>query len=603
MSNIELMPVDQHLNRIESRTGRGRAMNLASNANEAPMRIFFLCLSTLVAIGCSSSSTNLVSQNEGGAPASGGSGAGGNPGSGGAAMSGGTTAAGGSGTLAAGGSTTASGGSGTTASGGNASGGTTAASGGTTAIGGKTGQGGGNPIGGAGGGTVPSGGKAGSGGSAVGGASGGTATSGGKAGSGGGAVGGKAGSGGGANGGTPAAGGGGPTGGATPSGGSTSTGTQHWVGTWTASPYYDSGNQPPSSLSNSVLRQVVHVSLGGSQIRVQFSNLGGNGSVTINSAHIALCKATPAVDSTIDVATDKALAFGGTASVTIAQGKEVWSDPIDFVVANQGNISITTAFGSVPTQVVGHSGSRTTSYLATGSNVTAASMSSATAFQHWYYISGIDVMADASAVGAVAIGDSITDGRGTDNDKNNRWTDIMAARLQANAATKNVATMNQGIGATNLIGSGTGAEGRFARDVLGQSAVKYAIIFDGVNDISGGATAASMESVYKKLIDAAHAKGVLVFGATILPFNGNSYYTVAHESVRKEVNTYIKSGVFDGVIDFDAALTDNKDPPGLQATYAAWTAGNPAGSTDGLHPGPAGYQKMGETVDLTLFTK
>jgi lysophospholipase L1-like esterase len=375
------------------------------------------------------------------------------------------------------------------------------------------------------------------------------------------------------------------------------------VGTWTASPYYDSGNQPPSSLSNSVLRQVTHVSLGGSQIRVQFSNLGGNGSVTINSAHIALCKATPAVDSTIDTATDKALAFAGTASVTIAQNKEVWSDPIDFTVPNQGNITITTAFGSVPSQVIGHSGSRTTSYLATGSNVTVASMTSATTFQHWYYISGIDVMADASAKGVVAIGDSITDGRGTDNDKNNRWTDVMAARLQANAATTNVATMNQGIGATNLVGSGTGAEGRFARDVLGQSGVKYAIVFDGVNDIGGGATAASMESAYKQLIDAAHAKGVLVYGATILPFNGNSYYSVAHESVRQQVNTYIKSGAFDGYIDFDAALTDGKDPPGLQTAYAAWTAGNPAGSTDGLHPGPAGYKAMGDAVDLALFTK
>jgi lysophospholipase L1-like esterase len=394
----------------------------------------------------------------------------------------------------------------------------------------------------------------------------------------------------------------GATGGAPGTGGG--SGTSHWVGTWTASPYYDSANQPPSSLANSVLRQVTHVSLGGSQIRVQFSNLGGNGSVTINSAHVALCKATPTVDSTIDTATDKALAFAGTASVTIAQGKEVWSDAVDFTVPNQGNIAITTAFGSVPSQVIGHSGSRTTSYLTTGNNVVAASMASATAFQHWYYISGIDVMADASAKGVVAIGDSITDGRGTDNDKNNRWTDFMAARLQANAATANVATMNQGIGATNLIGSGTGAEGRFARDVLGQSGVKYAIVFDGVNDIgSSNASFASMKTAYDQLISQAHAKGVLIYGATILPFNGNSYYSAAHESVRQQVNTYIKSGAFDGVIDFDAALTDGKNPPSLQATYAAWTAGNPAGGTDGLHPGPVGYQKMGETVDLTLFTK
>jgi lysophospholipase L1-like esterase len=380
--------------------------------------------------------------------------------------------------------------------------------------------------------------------------------------------------------------------------GGTSSGNQHWVGSWTASPYYDSGNQPPSSLANSVLRQVVHLSLGGSQLRVQFSNLGGNGSVTINSAHLAICKATPAVDSTIDTTTDKALAFSGMASVTIAQGKEVWSDPIDFTVAPLGNVTITTAFGSVPSQVVGHSGSRTTSYLASGSTVTADNMSSATKFQHWYYISGIDVMAPASAVGAVAIGDSITDGRGTDDDHNNRWTDVLSSRLQGNPPTVNVAMMNQGIGATNLVGSSSNAaQGRFDRDVLGQSGVKYAIVLDGVNDIGGGASYSSLKSAYDDLIKRAHAKSVLIYGGTITPFNGNSYYSAAHEMVRQQVNTYIKSGAFDGYIDFDAAVTDGGSPPSLKPEYAAWA------QKDGLHPGPAGYAAMGAAADLSLFTK
>jgi lysophospholipase L1-like esterase len=372
------------------------------------------------------------------------------------------------------------------------------------------------------------------------------------------------------------------------------------VGTWTASPYFDSGNQPPASLSNSVLRQVVHVSLGGTRIRVQFSNLGGNGPVTINSAHLALCGATTPVDSTIVTTTDEALAFSGMASVTIPQGQELWSDPIDFTVANQGNVTITTAFGGVPSNVVGHSGSRTTSYLQTGSNdVSAVSMTSAMTFQHWYYISGIDVMANAPAKGIVAIGDSITDGRGTDNDRNNRWTDILAARLQANAATANVSTMNQGIGATNLVGTvGTAAQARFNRDVIGQSGVRYAIVFDGVNDIGGGASFATMKAAYDDLIARAHSMGLLIFGATITPFGGYAaYYTAAHEAVRQQVNTYIRSGAFDGFVDFDAALTDGGNPPKLQTIYATWA------QMDGLHPGPAGYQKMGDSIDLTLFTR
>src|SRR6185295_4874302 len=221
---------------------------------------------------------------------------------------------------------------------------------------------------------------------------------------------------------------------------------------------------------------------------------------------------------------------------------------------------ITTALGAVPSNLTGHPGSRTTSYQQTASSdVSAASMASAQKTDHWYYISGIDVMADASAKGIVAIGDSITDGRGTDTNRNNRWTDILSARLQAGATTANVAMMNQGIGATNLIGaSGTAAEARFNRDVLGQSGVRYAIVYDGVNDIGGGASFASMKTVYDKLISQAHGRNLLIYGATIPPFNGNAYYTAAHESVRQQVNTYVKSGVFDGYIDFDAALTDGK---------------------------------------------
>jgi lysophospholipase L1-like esterase len=345
----------------------------------------------------------------------------------------------------------------------------------------------------------------------------------------------------------------------------------------------------------------VHVSLGGSQIRLQFSNLVGNGPVTINAAHVALCKAAPAVDSTIDTTTDKALAFSGNASVTIPAGMEIWSDPLDFTVGALGNVSITVAFGSVPSTLTGHAGSRTTSYEQTNStNVSAASMTSAQTVVSWYYISGMEVMASTSAKAIVALGDSLTDGRGTDNDHNNRWTDDLEVRLQGNAATANVAMMNMGIGGTVVIGTtGTSAQARFARDVLGQAGVKYVIVFDGVNDIGGGASAASITQAYGGLISQAHAKGLLIYGATITPFGTyTAYYTAAHEMVRQAVNTYIKSaGNFDGYLDFDAAVTDNGNPPALQTQYDTWA------QTDGLHLNPAGYQKLADSVDMTLFTK
>jgi len=374
----------------------------------------------------------------------------------------------------------------------------------------------------------------------------------------------------------------------------------HWVGTWSASPYYDSSNPPPVALSNSVVRQVTHVSLGGSQIRVQFSNLAGNGPVTINAAHVAICTATPAVNSTIDTSTDKALSFSGSASVTIAAGKEIWSDAVAFTVAPLANVTITTAFGSVPSQFTGHSGARTTSYIqANSTTVTAASMTGATTVTQWFYISGIEVTAPASARAIVAVGDSLTDGRGTDTDHNNRWTDDLSARLKANSTTTDVAVLNQGIGATNLVGAtGTAAQARFMRDVLGQNGVRYVIVFDGVNDIGGGGSASSLETAYADLVSRAHAAGLLIYGATITPFGTNSYYTAAHETVRQQVNTYIRTaGNFDGVLDFDAAVTDGGNPPALQSQYDTWA------QTDGLHLSPAGYQKLADSINLTLFTK
>jgi len=397
-------------------------------------------------------------------------------------------------------------------------------------------------------------------------------------------------------------GGGGSGAGGTGAGGG---GAMHWVGTWTASPYATaSDGMPPTgvTLANGVTRQITHASLGGNQIRVQFSNKLGKSALTIKAAHVALCKATPLVDSTIDTTTDKALAFSGSAMVTIPAGMEVWSDAVAFDLPALGNVTITTAFGSVPGEITSHNGSRTDTYFQNNStDVSVANMASASKVTHWYFISGMDVMAPADAKGIVAMGDSITDGRGVTPNANNRWTDVLAARLQANAATKKVSLMNQGIGATTLVGIDTAAEARFARDVLGQSGVKYAIILDGVNDINGitssnqAATISSMKAVYDKLIKAAHDKGVLVYGGTITPFGGSDYGKDAtHEDSRKQLNAYIKSGVFDGVIDFDAVVKDPANAANLLAS---------ADSGDHLHPGPAGYKLMGDAVDLTLFTK
>ena len=340
----------------------------------------------------------------------------------------------------------------------------------------------------------------------------------------------------------------------------------------------------------------MHVSLGGSQIRVRFSNEFGNGSVTISAAHVAVCPANP-VDSTIDTATDKALAFSGMASVTIPQSMAVWSDAVDFNLAAMSNLAVTVAFGSTPSNVTGHPGSRTTSFQQTGStNVSAANMASAQKPEHWYILSVVDVMADASAKGIAILGDSITDGRGSTTNANNRWPDLLAKRLLANAPTAKVSVMNQGIGGNAVTSGGLGptATARYMRDILNQSGVKYVIVFEGVNDLGAGASSSSITSAFASFISQAHQKGLLIYGATVTPFGSNSYYSAGNETNRQGVNTYVRGTNFDGVIDFDMAVRDTSNPPKLQTTYD---------SGDGLHLSPAGYQKMADTVDLTLFTR
>ena len=370
------------------------------------------------------------------------------------------------------------------------------------------------------------------------------------------------------------------------------------MGTWTGAPQLvEAANLPTLALANTTLRQVAHVSLGGSRVRVRFSNEFGNGPLTIRAAHVAVCKASPA-DGSIDTATDKALAFTGTASVTIEAGKSIWSDPLDFTLAPMSNLSITSEFGSVPTDVTGHPGSRTTSYQQAGSgSLSTANLSSVTQKpEHWYVISGVDVMATSTAKAIVVLGDSITDGKGSTTNANNRWTDDLAKRVLGNSASANVAIMNQGIGGNAIVTGGLGptASDRYARDVLGQSSVRWVIVFEGVNDVGSDTTATAITAGLDKMVAQAHAQNLLIYGVTITPFSGHSYYTVDHETARQAVNTYIRSGKFDAVIDFDATVRDTSTPPKLQAAY---------NSGDGLHLTPAGYQKMADSVDLALFAK
>jgi lysophospholipase L1-like esterase len=375
---------------------------------------------------------------------------------------------------------------------------------------------------------------------------------------------------------------------------SSSSTPSKWVGTWGASPYLtESSNMPPVALSNNTIRQVVRVSIGGSKIRLKFSNQWGNAPLVMQSVHLAVSTGGSAINS----GTDSIVTFNGSQSVTVAAGSTVTSDTLAYNLPALTNMAITTYFGSVPSALTGHPGSRTTSYIKTGNAVSVQQMSSSSTTDHWYVITGIDIGTDDTAYkSAIGFGDSITDGRGTTTNAQNRWTDLFATRLRANTATSKVGVLNQGIGGTLVSSSGLS---RFDRDVLGQSGTRYVVILYGINDIVyGGASATTVTNAYKTLISKAHARGLLVYGGTILPFGSSSSYTASLESIRQTVNTWIKSttaanGGFDRVIDFDTALRDPNNKTKLLSTYD---------SGDGLHPGPAGYQKMADTINLSYFT-
>ena len=377
--------------------------------------------------------------------------------------------------------------------------------------------------------------------------------------------------------------------------GDTVRGTK-WVGTWSTAPQLvEPGNNPPSpGLSNNTLRQIVHVSLGGDSLQMRFSNEFSTSPVTMNSVHIAVS----AGSGTIDTTTDREIFFNGNPDVTMYPGAAAISDPFQFDLQPLSDIVITIYFGNTSPDVTGHPGSRTTSYILTGNEVSRENFSGAVTTDHWYIINTINVMAPDSAYAVAILGNSITDGRGSGTNKQNRWPDELANRLQENPETQQVAVLNEGIGGNAVLSGGLGptALSRFQRDVLDQSGVRWLIILEGINDIGGSfgtGVGNNLINAFTQMINTAHANGIFVYGATLLPMKGSSYYTTQHEAEREIVNEWIRtSSLLDGVIDLDMALRDPADTLSFLPIYD---------SGDHLHPSEAGHHMMAEAVDLNLF--
>jgi len=385
----------------------------------------------------------------------------------------------------------------------------------------------------------------------------------------------------------------------------------HWVGSWAASQQVpEAANLLDTELlRDATLRQIVHLSVGGSELRVRVSNAFGTQPLHLTAVHVA--RPVSAASAAIDVASDKAVTFDGAADVTIPAGAEYLSDAVAMPVMALSNLAISIHYDEPPVGETGHPGSRATSYVVHGDLVSAANLPEAKTVEHWYQISGVDVVAEKKAASVVTLGDSITDGHGATTNGNDRWPDVLAARMQADKSTREMGLLNEGIGGNRLLldGLGPNALARFDRDVLAQTAVSAVIVLEGVNDLgtltrdhdvsveAHKALVGRIEGAYAQMIARGHAHGVRVIGATILPYGGSKYYHPGPESEadRQAVNAWIRAaGHFDGVVDFDQVMKDPAHPNNLSPAYD---------SGDGLHPGPAGYKVMGDAVSLKLLER
>ena len=381
-----------------------------------------------------------------------------------------------------------------------------------------------------------------------------------------------------------------------------STPHPQWVGTWATSPMQAEGINI-RLFSSVTMREIVHISAGGEQIRLRFTNEFGLDPLTVADVHVALS----AGGASIQPASDHAVTFGGAASVNIPPGGAIFSDPVALTVAPLSDLAVSFY---LPAQIMRaetyHSFADQDNYLADGNSPAAPDLTQPTKLSSWYFFDGVDVSVAPGSFAIVTLGDSITDGAASQRSANHRWPDVLAARLSQDPKLAHIGVLNEGIGGNRVLNevAGPSAISRVDRDVLAQSGVRYVIVLESINDIGRLAhvqvpwdaiTAPQLEWGLKQIADRVHEHGIKIIGATLTPYGGAGYHSDLGEQVRQAYNDWIRtSGTFDGVIDFDKITGDPQNPLQFNPAYD---------SGDHLHPKDDGYKAMGEGIDLTLFAK
>ncbi|KAF2876979.1 lipolytic enzyme [Massariosphaeria phaeospora] len=390
----------------------------------------------------------------------------------------------------------------------------------------------------------------------------------------------------------------------------------HWTTAWTSMPQLvEPANMPPSPFSSpavlraATLRQTLLITARTPRLRIAISNLFGPSDLPITAASLGLAAGNVAGTSSIQAAPLAAITVDGAASFVVPRGKVVVSDAVAFEVKAQTNVAVSlySQAGQSGASITGHPGSRTTSWFVAGEKVNATAFAG-TASVHWYFVSAVHAYVPTATRSLIILGDSITDGRGSDDNKNNRpplsWPDLLLTRLLTSNLTT-IALANQAAGGNRVLQDGLGPSllSRYQRDALTQPGAQWVLLFSGVNDIGTSATSSSAQSAvgdaliraFTTIAKDAQAAGLVTIGATITPFGGQgqSYSDRNREATRQRVNRWIlESGTFDHVVDFGGVLESKTTPGQLDAKYDGG---------DHLHPNAAGFKAMAEALPLEIF--
>jgi lysophospholipase L1-like esterase len=375
-----------------------------------------------------------------------------------------------------------------------------------------------------------------------------------------------------------------------------------WAATWTASPQSSAPGLIPD-LNNQTVRLIVHATVGGNKLRIRLSNAYGTQPLVIGDAHVAVssCALLPTIVS----GTDQALTFGGQSTITIPVGAVILSDSVNFSVTPLTDLAVSLYLpNDTPNSTLTeHYSALQVSYISpTGDFAGSNAFPDNVPFYSWCLLSSIEVTSEWPTSTVVALGDSITDGDGSALTLNDRWPDLLAARLRNRFSFLAPSVVNQGIAGNRLLNDITGqnALARFDRDVLSQAGVRCVIVEEGLNDVATAVvlpneatTASQIIWALTQLIQRGHDQGLTVFGVTLSPFAGSFFYSAAGETERQAVNQFIRTGqLYDGVLDFDQVLRDPSNPTQLLPAYD---------SGDHVHPNDAGYQAIAQSIDLTQF--